>query len=128
MSMIEDIKELGKLGYTKDEINQIVGFKSATTAPVGEVKTEPEQKVENKEEAKEVTPGIQYPIGTGIEPIVEEKKESPKETDGEVIAYIKSLEAKLDSLQRTQQASNTAMQIEVAPIKTAGEMLDALSR
>lgn len=128
MSMIEDIRELGKLGYTKDEINQIIGFKSATVAPVEEVKTEPEQKVETKVEVKEVTPGIQYTPETGIEPKVDEKKESPKETDGEVIAYIKSLEAKLDSLQRTQQASNTAMQIEVTPIKTAGEMLDALSR
>lgn len=127
MSMIEDIKELGKLGYTKDEINQIIGFKSAAEVPkVEEVKTE---QVTETKGVKEVTQSIQYPIGTGIEPLkTEEKKESPKETDGEVIAYIKSLEAKLDSLQRTQQASNTAMQIEVAPIKSAGEMLDALSR
>lgn len=116
MSMIEDIRELGKLGYTKDEINQIIGFKSATTAPeVKEIKTEPEQKVETKETKPEDTVGGIGLDAFGIKSIEKTEEEAPQKTSTEVIDILRSMSAEIASLKSAQQVANTKTAVNVTP-------------
>lgn len=116
MSMIEDIRELGKLGYTKDEINQIIGFKSATTAPeVKEIKTEPEQKVETKETKPEDTVGGIGLDSFGIKSIEKTEEEAPQKTSTEVIDILRSMSAEIASLKSAQQVANTQTAVNVTP-------------
>lgn len=116
MSMIEDIKELGKLGYTKDEINQIIGFKSATTAPeVKEIKTEPEQKVETKETKPEDTVGGLSLESLGIKLPEKAEDDAPQKTQTEVIDILRSMSAEIASLKTAQQVANTQNAVNVTP-------------
>ncbi len=116
MSMIEDIKELGKLGYTKDEINQMVAFKASTTAPeVKEIKTEPEQKVETKEIKPEDTVGGISLEAFGIKPIEKAEGEAPQKTSTEVIDILRSMSAEIASLKSAQQVANTQTAVNVTP-------------
>jgi hypothetical protein len=115
MSMIEDIKELGKLGYTKDEINQIIGFKAATTAPeVKEIKNEPEQKVEPEKTAEQTVGGLSLE-SFGIKPIEKAEEEAPQKTQTEVIDILRSMSAEIASLKSAQQVANTQTAVNVTP-------------
>lgn len=117
MSMIEDIRYLNEtLGYTKDEINQIIGFKAATKAPeVKEIKNEPEQKVETKETKPEDIVGGLSLESLGIKLPEKAEDDAPQKTQTEVIDILRSMSAEIASLKTAQQVANTQNAVNVTP-------------
>lgn len=116
MSMIEDIKELGKLGYTKDEINQIIGFKAATTAPkVEDVKNEQATETKEAEKTAEQTVGGVSLESFGIKLPEKAEDDAPQKTQTEVIDILRSMSAEIASLKTAQQVANTQTAVNVTP-------------
>lgn len=117
MSMIEDIKTLAELGYSKDEINQIVGFKSATTAPkVEDVKTEQATETKtNPEKTAEQTVGGLSLESLGIKLPEKVEDDASQKTQTEVIDILRSMSAEIASLKTAQQVANTQNAVNVTP-------------
>ena len=131
MSMIEDIKELGKLGYTKDEINQIIGFNSATVAPVVKEEKEPEQKIEQAVEAKDIKPEATV-AGLSLESLgikLPEKtaEEAPQKTQTEVIDILRQMSSEIASLRQTQQVANTQKPVATIEDISVADIVSAFS-
>ena len=131
MSMIEDIKELGKLGYTKDEINQIIGFNTATVAPVVKEEKEPEQKIEQAVEAKDIKPEATV-AGLSLESLgikLPEKnaEEAPQKTQTEVIDILRQMSSEIASLRQTQQVANTQKPVATIEDISVADIVSAFS-
>ena len=114
---VKQVVGLVKAGLDENQINTVLGMiKPQEQEVVAENKTEAEVKTT---EENIVKTGLTLDNVVGIEQ-AEQKEDSHKATNDEVIAYMKTLDAKIESLKVAQQVANTQTMIAVEPEDVSG--------
>ena len=114
---VKQVVDLVKAGLDENQINTVLGMiKPQEQEVVAENKTEAEVKTT---EENIVKTGLTLDNVVGIEQ-AEQKEDSHKATNDEVIAYMKTLDAKIESLKVAQQVANTQTMIAVEPEDVSG--------
>lgn len=114
---VKQVVDLVKAGLDENQINTVLGMiKPQEQEVVAENKTEAEVKTT---EENIVKAGLTLDNVVGIEQ-AEQKEDSHKATNDEVIAYMKTLDAKIESLKVAQQVANTQSMIAVEPEDVSG--------